>query len=124
MLIVCALRPGELFALRWRNVPEGRLRIEEAVCHGGLGSAKTEGSAAFVAIAGSLQKELEFWREKCRYPGDDQIVFPSRRGGPLESHNCLRRVLKSKGKEAGIEDITFQALRRTFATQVPWDLER
>jgi integrase len=45
-------------------------------------------------------------------------VFPSRRGGPLESHNYLQRVLKSKGKEVGIEEITFQALRRTFATQV------
>ena len=118
MLIVCALRPGELFALRWRSVQQGRLKIEEAVYRGKVGPTKTEGSAAFVAIPGSLQKELEFWREKCRYPGDDQIVFPSRRGGPLESHNYLRRVLKSKGKEAGIEDITFQALRRTFATQV------
>ncbi|MCI0622316.1 MAG: site-specific integrase [Acidobacteria bacterium] len=68
----------------------------------------------------NLQKELEFWREKCRYPDGDQIVFPSRRGGPLESHNYLQRVLKSKGKEVGIgiEDITFQALRCTFATQV------
>ncbi len=118
MLIVCALRPGELFALRWRSVQQGRLKIEEAVYRGKVGPTKTEGSAAFVAIPESLQKELEFWREKCRYPGDDQIVFPSRRGGPLESHNYLRRVLKSKGKEAGIEDITFQALRRTFATQV------
>jgi len=118
MLNVCALRPGELFALRWRSVQQGRLKIEEAVYRGKVGPTKTEGSAAFVAIPGSLQKELEFWREKCRYPGDDQIVFPSRRGGPLESHNYLRRVLKSKGKEAGIEDITFQALRRTFATQV------
>jgi integrase len=27
-------------------------------------------------------------------------------------------VLKSKGKEVGIEGITFQALRRPFATQV------
>jgi integrase len=27
-------------------------------------------------------------------------------------------VLKSKGKEVGIEGLTFQAMRRTFATQV------
>jgi len=33
----CVLRPGELFALRWRNVQEGRLQIEEAVYHGELG---------------------------------------------------------------------------------------
>ena len=66
----------------------------------------------------NAKRTVLFWREKCRYPGDDEIVFPSRRGGPLESHNYLQRVLKSKGKEVGIADITFQALRRTFATQV------
>ncbi len=118
MLIICALRPGELFALRWRNVQEGRLKIEEAVYHGELGPTKTEGSAAMVAIPESLQKELEFWRERCRYPDDDEFVFPSRKGTPLEAHNYLRRVLKSKGKEVGIEGLTFQAMRRTFATQV------
>ena len=57
-LIVCALRPGEPFALRWRNVQQGRLKIEEAVFRGQLVPTKTEGSAAFVAIPRSLQKEL------------------------------------------------------------------
>lgn len=79
-LIVCALRPRELFALRWRNVQEGRLKIEETVFRGQLGPTKTEGSAAFVSIPGSLQRELEFWREKCRYPSADEFVFPSKRG--------------------------------------------
>jgi integrase len=58
-LIVCALRPGELFALRWRNVQDGRLKIEEAVYQGELGPRKTEGSAAVVVIPRSLQKEFE-----------------------------------------------------------------
>ena len=53
---------------------------EEAVYRGKVGPTKAEGSGAFVAIPRSLQKELEFWRKKCRYPGDEQIVFPSRRG--------------------------------------------
>ena len=70
---------------------------------GELGPTKTEGSAAFVAIPGSLQKELEFWREKCRYPGGYEFVFPSRKGTPLVSHNYLQRVLKSKGKEVGFK---------------------
>ena len=99
MLIVCALRPGELFALRWRSVQQGRLKIEEAVYRGKVGPTKTEGSAAFVAIPESLQKDLEFCREKCRYPGGDEFVFPSLKGTPLESHNYLQRVLKSKGKK-------------------------
>ena len=117
-LIVCALRPGELFALRWRNVLDGQLRIEEAVYHGEPGPTKTEGSAALVAMPVSLQKELEVWRESCDYPGADEFVFPSRTGTPLDAHNYLRRVLKPRAKRVGIEGLTFQALRRTFATQV------
>jgi hypothetical protein len=41
-------------------MPHCFIKIEEAVYQGELGPTNTEGSAAFVAIPGSLQKELEF----------------------------------------------------------------
>src|SRR5438034_3995362 len=110
-LIICALRPGELFALRWRNVQQGRLKVEEAVYQGELGRTQTEGSVGLVAIPASLQKELELWRERSRYPDNDEFVFPSRKGTPLDAHNYLRRVLKPKAQDVGIDGLTFQALR-------------
>jgi len=36
----------------------------------------------------------------------------------LNPTTYLQRVLKPKGKEVGIQDVTFQVLRRTFATLV------
>ena len=75
MLIVCALRPGELFAWRWRSVQQGRLKIEEAV-YRGEGWSYEDRRKCGVRCDSRISKELEFWREKCRYPWDDDIVFP------------------------------------------------
>ena len=36
----------------------------------------------------------------------------------MDPHNYLERILKPAARSVGIKDITFQALRRTFATQV------
>jgi integrase len=40
ILMTCALRPSEAFALRLRDVGSGTLRIDEAVVMGGCGSNK------------------------------------------------------------------------------------
>ncbi len=115
MLLVCALRPGELFALRWRHVEPGRLRIEQAISQGRLGEPKTGSSNGYVALPASVQAELAMWRSGCAAKADD-FVFPSKRGTPMDPHNYLTRVLQPGAREAGIEGVTFQALRRTFAT--------
>ena len=117
LFLLCALRPGELFALRWRSIEPGRLRIEEAVYRGHIGSPKTEGSRAYVALPKSLEMELEFWRHQCGDPDEDEFVFRSRRRTPLNGHNYRRRFLAPLAKKNGIEGLTFQCLRRTFATQ-------
>ena len=55
-LIVCTLRPGELFALCWRNVQQGRLKSEEAleklciVQHEKLGWGGTPRSSGVVCL--------------------------------------------------------------------------
>ena len=48
--------------------------------------------------------------------GLEDFVFQSSNGTPIDGHNFLRRVLQPRAREAGITGITFQALRRTFAT--------
>ena len=60
MLIVCALRPGELFALRWRSVQQGRLKIEEAVYRSKVGPKKTEGCDSGISTKGTgiLAREM------------------------------------------------------------------
>ena len=117
LLLLCALRPGELFALRRRCVEPGRLRIERAVYRGKVGETKTEGSNGYVMLPASLEAELSAWVRGAGID-DDGYVFASRRGTPLDTHVYLQRVLQPAARRAGIDGLTFQALRRTFATHV------
>jgi integrase len=117
LFVLCAFRPGELFALRWRSFLSRALRIEEAVYRGKLGKPKTKGSAGLVTLPQSLAQELRAWYEESGQPAADQFIFPSERGTPLSAHNYLRRdVLRPAAESVGIKGLTFQALRRTFAT--------
>jgi integrase len=117
LFVFCAFRPGELFALRWRSFLSYALRIEEAVYHGKLGTPKTKGSAGLVTLPQSLAEELKAWYEESGQPAADEFIFPSKRGTPLDAHNYLRRdVLRPAAEKVGIKGLTFQALRRTFAT--------
>lgn len=117
LFVLCAFRPGELFALRWRSFRGDALRIEEAVYRGRLGKPKTKGSAAVVTLPKSLADELTDWYNAAGQPAPDSFIFPSERGTPLDAHNYLQRdVLKPAAKSVGVEGITFQSLRRTFAT--------
>jgi integrase len=130
ILINCALRPGELFALREDDVGEGQLRIDEAVKEAErgakrIGDTKTTGSRAYVGISSGLQEELDIWiqglRQKRPYQetgssAASELLFPTETGTVFRLGNYLKRYLKPLAKKAGISDLTYQALRRTCAT--------
>src|SRR5262245_24234838 len=93
LFLLCALRPGELFALRRADKVRGKLRISRAVYRGRVGTTKTKTSTGFVALPQSLDQELEFWREQCGNTDPEDYIFSSRTGTPLDGHNYLRRFL-------------------------------
>ena len=62
--------------------------------------------------------ELECWRVACGDVKPEDFIFSSSRGTPLDGHNYLRRFLKPVAEKIGIPGLTFQALRRTFATLI------
>jgi integrase len=69
-----ALRPSELFPLRWRCFLEetGILDIQETVYKGKVRSfGKTKGSLTKVPIAEVLAIEIMDYREECRKKGKD-----------------------------------------------------
>lgn len=130
IFINCGLRPGELFALRENDIQPGKLRIDEAIKEKELGAkrigrTKTVGSCADVAISEGLQEELEIWikarhqvtayhSNSSQAPTD--LLFPSEVGTTFRIGNYLKRYLKPLAKRVGINDMTYQALRRTCAT--------
>jgi integrase len=116
MFLVLALRPGEMFALRWNDKQGNSLRIDSSITDGIEVETKTEGSDSFVWLPASIDTELEFWRGTAPDAGPDAFIFPSSRGTAINTNNFLFRVLKEAGRNAGIDGVTHQMLRRTCST--------
>ena len=115
----CALRPGELFALRWNDWQEGHpelLRIDEAFGKSGLDTPKTAQSRAHVYLPVGVQAELRAWKEWCGNVTPESWIFCSKRGTPISYDNYLGRTLRPAAEACGIHEITHQMLRRTFST--------
>jgi integrase len=116
---VCALRPGELFALRWDDwdhAHPNQLRIDEAFGKSGLDTPKTARSRSFVYLPEAIQAEFRLWKDWCGDVSPNAWIFTSKRGTPISYDNYLERVLRPAAKACGIAEITHQMLRRTFST--------
>lgn len=114
-----ALRPSELFALRWRSFDgDNTLFITETVYRRKLRPyGKTPGSLTKVHLPEGLTNELRAWKIECGDVSPDHFIFPNADGGILDSANYRFRVLKPLADTLGIERLNFQILRRTMATQ-------
>jgi integrase len=118
-----ALRPSELFPLRWRCFLEEThiLDIQETLYKGKLRPyGKTRGSLTKVPIADVLADEIAEYREECGKKGKDVspdgFMFPGRFGGPMDPSNYRHRVLHRLAEELGFPKLNFQVIRRTIAT--------
>jgi integrase len=115
----CAMRPGEIFGLRWSSWRGDHFQIEGTAWRGTLrpGKAKTRQSKAPVSIPDLLVPALQMWREQNATVPADELIFPSEKGTPMRPENWLRRRVKPFAKAAGIAvPVNFRVLRRTFAT--------
>ena len=118
-----ALRPSELFPLRWRCFLEEKriLDIQETIYKGKIRPfGKTKGSLTQVPIAEQLAQELVEWREELRRQGKDvspnAFIFAGRFGGPMDPSNFRHRVLHKLAQDLELPKLTFQVIRRTIAT--------
>jgi integrase len=112
-----ALRPGELFALRWRSFDGSKLTITETVYKGRIRPwGKTRKSLGNVHLPEPLAEELWLWKQECPDPSPDAFVFANAEGGFMDTGNYRRRVLNQLAKELKLPKLNFQVLRRTMAT--------
>lgn len=119
-----ALRPSELFALRWRSFDNtNTLELTETVYRRQLRPfGKTPGSMTKVHLPDGLAEELRLWKAERKKMNSkavepDAIIFPNADGGYMDASNYRFRVLKPLAEELGIPKLNFQILRRTMATQ-------
>lgn len=127
VLALClGLRRGELLGLRWDDVDleSGVLEITQTLQRVGgrlqFVAPKTERSERTVPLPGICVEALREHRERQKteranaWPEweENGLVFPSRRGTPLEPDN-LRRSWGRIRTAAGVEDVRFHDMRHT-----------
>jgi integrase len=116
-----ALRPEELFALRWRclNYSENgsSLELRETVYRGKIRRwGKTTTSLRMIPIPRKLADDLWLWKEKCPDSSPDGFIFANEKGGFMDAGNFRTRVLHRVAEELKLPKLTFQVIRRSIAT--------
>jgi len=114
-----ALRPGELFGLRWRSFDGANtMEITETVYRRVLRPfGKTKKSLGKVHIPDGLNDDLLSWKLECPDADPNAFIFPNADGGMMDTANYRSRVLGPLAKKLGIPKLNFQIIRRTIATR-------
>jgi integrase len=112
-----ALRPSELFALRWKSFDGSKLKITETVYKGRIRTwGKTDKSLGDVHLPQGLADDLRLWKRNCPDSSSDAFIFPNSERGFIDTGNYRNRVLIPLAEKLGLPKLNFQVLRRTMAT--------
>ena len=118
------LRLGELLGLQWRDVDLRRGILEvrrQWTRDGNYSEPKTPAAIRSVPLAAEMVKKLAEQKLATDYSADDEPVFASSTGRPLNHRNVAQRGFEAAAKEAGLiadgqPRVTFHDLRHAFAS--------
>jgi len=130
--VLTGLRVSELIGLRWGDIHEDSITIDERYCRGDWGEPKTEAANTTIPVnrkvieriqrLRSLTVEVKAGRATRRYPavrsgGPDDLVFQSVKfGRPMRDNNILVRHIKPAARKLGIPWVNWLVLRRSYST--------
>lgn len=120
LLAATGLRVSELLALQWRHLTldgsHPHVRVRRALVRGSMSPPKSRYGRRDVPIDHDLVIALRERRREVEWHGEDDLVFPSLSGTPLNPENVRRRVLTPAFEEAGVSWASFHTLRHTAAS--------
>jgi integrase len=129
--VYTGLRVSELVGLKWDDIHEDAITIDERYCRGDWGSPKSESSNATIGMnplvitrirrLRDLTVEVRAGRAVRKYrivrsdrPSD--LVFQSVRAGkPMRDGNVLRRFIKPAARSLGLGWVNWRCLRTSHA---------
>lgn len=130
--VYTGLRVSELIGLRWEDVHEDSVTIDERFCRGDWGAPKSEASNATIGVNRCvierihrlklLTVEVKAGRAVRKYrvvksDGPTDLVFQSVKDGkPMRDNNILTRFLKPAARRIGLPFVNWWCLRTSHAT--------
>lgn len=121
--VACALachigaRLGEIASLRWRHIGADTVTI--ALSWGGPLKARyedDEDAARVLPLGAELAGILAAWRAVTRGGPDDHVVLVNGVRPLREGYDDVASMTRAACRRAGLEPLTFHALRATYAT--------
>jgi integrase len=124
LLVHTGVRIGEMTGLRWGTVHLGddpSMSVREQVTAGQRKGLKTANGYRVIPLSQGMARALSAWREQTPYPAEDDPVFASKTGAPLDYSNLYGRVWAPARDAAGIpgnEVGAFHAFRHTLGSLI------
>ena len=135
--IYTGLRVSELIGLRWEDVHEDSITVDERFCRGDWGAPKSDASNDTIPVNRAvierihrlkmLTIDVKAGRATRHYkvvksdaPGD--LVFQSvSKGGAMRDNNILTRHIKPAARKLGLDFVNWRCLRTSYANWLQQD---
>jgi integrase len=129
--IYTGLRVSELAALRWEDIHEESITIDERYCRGDWDAPKSESSNATIGVNRCVVERIHRMRiltvevkaglavrkyRVVKSDGPNDLVFQSVKDGkPIRDNNILTRFIKPAARNLGLGWVNWRSLRTSHA---------